>query len=678
MNATQITFAHELGHNLGCAHAWNDTEKGSNSNTGWRFKDSTLTTKYTTIMAYYTGWTSGRIPYYSNPDVFYDGGRTGAVPGYNATGDASVDPKLYNGGGFNGTIPTLGADNANTIDTGNGIGGAGATVASNWATRTAFGVITTPAAVRWEKGNTYSISYTGGDHQGLVNIRLYKGGVLHTTFASNLNPASLRTYDWTVPFSIAAGSDYMIRVELTSNGSTITADSGIFEIFSDPPHVKSGVTNMAPANIGFVSGLILRFNVPMDPATFSQISDIVSFTNPSGASVASSITSATWSSENTILTIAFPPPTVPGTYQLVLGSDIRDSMENLLDQDLDGNPGETIDDRFTLNFVVPPPLVYYASMDTDPGWTFSANNPVNGWAYGQPTGAEQDGWGGPDPTSGFNGPKVMGYNLSGDYENSIAAGATRWATTPVMDCSNHENVTLKFQRWFGSDSFAGYGVTYPGDESYIEVSNNGTNWTRIWQNPNVEAWDTNWVQVEYNISAIVDRQPTVYVRWGMGRTDSSFRYSGWNIDEVIVLGDYLAPPPANIFSNWISSFDVGALTAPGDDGDGDGVPNAVENYFGTNPSNFSAGLSSFQVTTGGSRSFSFKHPINQNPASDLSVSYRWSKDLSTFYNSGQADPSGTTVTCTVGTPAGGEVTVTAAVTGTGSDRVFVTVSVTQN
>ncbi|RIK68413.1 MAG: hypothetical protein DCC66_10145, partial [Planctomycetota bacterium] len=38
-----------------------------------------------------------------------------------------------------------------------------------------------------------------------------------------------------------------------------------------------------------------------------------------------------------------------------------------------------------------------------------------------------------------------------------------------------------------------------------------------------------------------DNQPTVYIRWGMGVTDSSVTYQGWNIDDVEIWG--LVPSP---------------------------------------------------------------------------------------------------------------------------------------
>ena len=38
----------------------------------------------------------------------------------------------------------------------------------------------------------------------------------------------------------------------------------------------------------------------------------------------------------------------------------------------------------------------------------------------------------------------------------------------------------------------------------------------------------------------------MYVRWGMGTTDSSWHYSGWNLDDVVVSGVRLATPGVTV------------------------------------------------------------------------------------------------------------------------------------
>ena len=134
-----------------------------------------------------------------------------------------------------------------------------------------------------------------------------------------------------------------------------------------------------------------------------------------------------------------------------------------------------------------------------------------------------------------------------------------------------------------------------------------------------------------------------------------------------------------IFSNWISDGDFGI--APGDQGlnsdpDGDGISNGVENFFGTDPGKFSSGLVPVTANAGAG-TFTFTHPLNPTRAENLTATYRWSKDLSTF-NAGGVWSNGSTVNFTQSAPSGGFVTVTATVTGAPLDKLFVHVRVTQN
>jgi hypothetical protein len=132
------------------------------------------------------------------------------------------------------------------------------------------------------------------------------------------------------------------------------------------------------------------------------------------------------------------------------------------------------------------------------------------------------------------------------------------------------------------------------------------------------------------------------------------------------------------FNDWMSDFghDYGTEGGPDDDYDGDGDTNAEENFFGTDPGNRSASLTTEAVTVDTDTTFTFTHPINENPAPDLTAIYIWSKDLITFYTSGASDGE-TTVTLEQGTPVDGQVTVTATVSGVAT-RVFVEVFVTQD
>jgi agmatine deiminase len=195
--------------------------------------------------------------------------------------------------------------------------------------------------------------------------------------------------------------------------------------------------------------------------------------------------------------------------------------------DADGNAGEDASDAdFTLA-LAPPQVVYSNPLDTSPGW------PVQGeWAFGQPTGGG-GGHGFPDPTSGATGLNVYGVNLSGNY--STTPGGPWYVTAGPFDLSQTINTKLRFQRWLNSDY-------QPYAYATVDVSANGSTWTAVWSNGTQVTQENAWSLKEYDISATADEQPTVYVRWGYRIGNGALAYSGWNIDDLALIGIVTAPP----------------------------------------------------------------------------------------------------------------------------------------
>jgi hypothetical protein len=156
------------------------------------------------------------------------------------------------------------------------------------------------------------------------------------------------------------------------------------------------------------------------------------------------------------------------------------------------------------------------TLDTDPGWHTQGE-----WEFGQPTG---QGNYMTDPLSGYSGPYVYGYNLQGDYTDNMPV---YYLTTPAFDCSGEYNLSLEFQRWLSVENCC--------DHATIEISNNGITWHEIWDGYGNDVYESFWRKCSYDISAFADDQSSVYIRWGMGPSDSSVTYPGWNLDDIAIV-----------------------------------------------------------------------------------------------------------------------------------------------
>lgn len=231
-----------------------------------------------------------------------------------------------------------------------------------------------------------------------------------------------------------------------------------------------------------------------------------------------------------------------------------------------GQGNTSVDVRLTVGI---PVVVYEWTFDTNPGWTIAGQ-----WAFGQPTGGGSSNG---DPTSGYTGNNVYGYNLTGDYTDNLSATYLR---SEAFDCTGLADVTLKFRRWLGVESNSNY------DEATIEASNNGSSWTVIWRatDGGVDISDSSWQLVEYSLAAVADDQATVYVRWGMGPTDGGLTFPGWNIDDVqiVAIGGEVPAlnvslpdgPPTNLEPGVATQFNVQIIN-----GDEDYVPGSGTLYY---------------------------------------------------------------------------------------------------
>lgn len=182
-------------------------------------------------------------------------------------------------------------------------------------------------------------------------------------------------------------------------------------------------------------------------------------------------------------------------------------------------PGGGASNTATVSLTIGGPQVIHSfPMDTNPGWTMTGQ-----WQFGVPTGGGSHNF---DPTAGHTGTNVIGYNLAGDYPDAMPQ---YFVTTTPINCTGATNTELRFWRWLGVES-----STY--DHANVQVSNNGSTWTTLWDHSGGSFSDSAWTQHVYDISAVADGQSAVLVRWGMGTTDGSVTYPGWNIDDVEIFG----------------------------------------------------------------------------------------------------------------------------------------------
>ncbi|MDQ8187421.1 leucine-rich repeat domain-containing protein [Pelagicoccus sp. SDUM812002] len=137
--------------------------------------------------------------------------------------------------------------------------------------------------------------------------------------------------------------------------------------------------------------------------------------------------------------------------------------------------------------------------------------------------------------------------------------------------------------------------------------------------------------------------------------------------------------PEATYAAWIASYSLDEHEMGlQDDPDHDGQPNGMENLFGTNPTQASAGLVVVEI----GETTTFVHPYNAASAKDLVLAYQWSLDLRQFYNADSYDDAGLTrvaFSTQLDTPSAGLATVAASINGSELPRrIFVRIQATQD
>ena len=127
------------------------------------------------------------------------------------------------------------------------------------------------------------------------------------------------------------------------------------------------------------------------------------------------------------------------------------------------------------------------------------------------------------------------------------------------------------------------------------------------------------------------------------------------------------------FESWISNPEFGLLPAEQGfdlDPDADGIPNGIEAFMGTHPSEFNSAFSFLKI--GDSASFSY--PVNPISLTGITASVEWSPDLQNWYLSGEGPSEEEIVTLTPSVT--GNTTEVDVSASAGQAAVFVRLAVT--
>jgi hypothetical protein len=183
------------------------------------------------------------------------------------------------------------------------------------------------------------------------------------------------------------------------------------------------------------------------------------------------------------------------------------------------------------------------------GWTTGAtglsggSNGRNSWSVGVPKGGRgysdypgQRGFiGNPDPlvdhTLYNSANRVAGQGIRKESRNEGVSShynrSNEWLQTSAINCSNYINTRLAFWRWANFEKDC--------DKAIVEISTDGIKWIDIGHTPYPQ--DTEWTMASFDISAYADHASSLYVRW-RSESDTYIHYSGWNIDDVLITGEY--------------------------------------------------------------------------------------------------------------------------------------------
>lgn len=184
------------------------------------------------------------------------------------------------------------------------------------------------------------------------------------------------------------------------------------------------------------------------------------------------------------------------------------------------------------------------------GWTHGSNGGTqDDWQLSSQLGVNASFGKVGDPTFAPSGTSIWGNDLGPDGWNGLySSGVSNWLRSPVIDLSQATNSTLVLQRWLQIENAN-------ADQARIKV-----NGQEVWINPTGQnLLDTNWVEMEIDISSLADGNPAVQLEFSLD-TNGSTTFGGWNIDDVTIQSlTSSCPPPTTYCTAKLTS----TLSVPG-------------------------------------------------------------------------------------------------------------------
>jgi hypothetical protein len=207
--------------------------------------------------------------------------------------------------------------------------------------------------------------------------------------------------------------------------------------------------------------------------------------------------------------------------------------------------------------------IFIDNFETDKGWRYTGE-----FERAIPEGLHSNSLGNADPGFAHSGEYIIGTDLTddGNYSNGIMDTATV-AEPPAFNFKYYNDITFTYYRWLNVQS-------YIFDRAKILVSTEvDTIWEEIWGNPQLSILNENiWSYHSFDLSDYFKRNEHAKLKFTLGPTNSNNSYTGWNIDDVIIVGNYISKDVG--ITNWIAPLDGCGHTSE------DHVEIRIQNYAG--------------------------------------------------------------------------------------------------